>query len=209
MKQLFLISTTYKYLHLQSHQKVSSVDVESDESLSKSVESSVLVSNLVPNLTQKSVVVIDNAPYHNKQENKTPSCNSRKVDIMQWLQEKKNCCSDSMRKVELLELVKLHKLREKSFTIDRIIRSAGHEVIRLPPYHCDLNAIEFVWAQVKHFIRDQNVTGNASLTKLRQLCEGSLRSISPEKWEKTCAHIKKKIEDRYWVNDGILENEID
>ena len=28
---------------------------------------------------------------------------------------------------------------------------AGHKVIRLPPYHCELNPIELAWAAEKNF----------------------------------------------------------
>lgn len=32
----------------------------------------------------------------------------------------------------------------------------------LPPNYCDLNAIEYVWASVKTFIKDRNVKGDLS-----------------------------------------------
>ena len=32
----------------------------------------------------------------------------------------------------------------------------GHEVLRLPPYHCDLNAIELIWANEKNFVAREN-----------------------------------------------------
>ena len=38
----------------------------------------------------------------------------------------------------------------KRCVIDEIARACGHEVLRLPPYHCTLNPIELVWAQLKH-----------------------------------------------------------
>src|SRR5258705_9516696 len=100
-----------------------------------------LEEKLLPNLPQKSVIVIDNATYHNKQEVKTPTSSSRKDVIIEWLPQKNIMCSDNMRKVELLDLVKVYKPPEKCFQIDRIIRRSGHEEIRLPPYHSDLNAI--------------------------------------------------------------------
>jgi len=34
----------------------------------------------------------------------------------------------------------------------------GHEVIRLPPYHCQYNPIELIWAQVKGEVVTKNST---------------------------------------------------
>ena len=39
------------------------------------------------------------------------------------------------------------------YVIDEIAKAAGHKVVRLPPYHCELNPIEMAWAQVKGYIR--------------------------------------------------------
>src|SRR5258705_4248143 len=103
-----------------------------------------------------------------------------------------------------MELVNARKPPNKCFKIDSIIQRAGHEVVRLPPYHCDLNAIEFVWAQVKYFIRDKNVTGDIALTKLRVLCEAALSSVCKTDWAKYVGKVKN-IEEQYWRNDGILE----
>ena len=32
----------------------------------------------------------------------------------------------------------------------------GREVLRLPPYHCDLSAIELIWADEKNFVAREN-----------------------------------------------------
>ena len=55
-------------------------------------------------------------------------------------------------KRELLELIKgAHP--EERYAIDEIAKTFGHEVVRLPPYHCELNPIEMAWAQVKGYIK--------------------------------------------------------
>lgn len=55
-------------------------------------------------------------------------------------------------------LVKNHK-PEPVYYIDELLGEHGHTVIRLPPYHCDLNPIELVWAMVKKRIAEENVGG--------------------------------------------------
>ena len=41
-----------------------------------------------------------------------------------------------------------------------IAKKSGHEVLRLPPYHCELDAIELVWADIKNFVAKENTTRN-------------------------------------------------
>ena len=40
---------------------------------------------LIPNLNPNSVLVIDNAPYHNKQVNPVPTSSWKKQDMQKWL----------------------------------------------------------------------------------------------------------------------------
>ena len=46
-----------------------------------------------------------------------------------------------MLRAQLLELARLNK-PPPTYTIDELLRSHGHEVLRLPPYHPDFNAIQ-------------------------------------------------------------------
>ena len=40
--------------------------------------------------------------------------------------------------------------------IDNNAKKYEHKVIRLPPYHCDLNAIELIWADEKNYATREN-----------------------------------------------------
>ena len=51
-------------------------------------------------------------------------------------------------KRELYKLIKTSNFTPK-YTVDEMVKAAGHEVLRLPPYHCELNPIELAWSQVK------------------------------------------------------------
>jgi len=50
---------------------------------------------------------------------------------------------------ELRERVKHLKPKDKRYELDEIALQMGHDVIRLPSYHCQYNPIELIWAQVK------------------------------------------------------------
>ena len=54
----------------------------------------------------------------------------------------------ALTKPELLMLVKQAN-PQKTYRIDELARRHGVEVLRLPPYHPDLNPIELVWAHEK------------------------------------------------------------
>lgn len=62
----------------------------------------------------------------------------------------------------------VRKLLRKVIKIDTLLSSLGHKVLRLPPYMCILNAIKFVWSQVKHYMRSKNILGTRSLQHLKK-----------------------------------------
>jgi transposase len=57
---------------------------------------------------------------------------------------------DEQLRAELLELAKEHA-PPKTYVIDRMVHEAGRglTLLRLPPYHPDLNPIEFIWGNMK------------------------------------------------------------
>lgn len=95
-------------------------------------------------LGEPSVIVMDNASYHSIELNKAPTTNSKKQIIQDWLNEKCIPFSPLETKVELLEKVKKNKKKERVYELDEEAYKAGHEVVRLPPYHCQYNPIELI-----------------------------------------------------------------
>lgn len=111
---------------------------------------------LIPNLPDACIVVMDNAPYHSVVQNKSPTSNNRVGEIKLWLTQNNIPYDETMRKPELVMLLKKHK-PEPIYVIDELLGEHGHTVVRLPPYHCDLNPIELIWAIAKHKIASHNV----------------------------------------------------
>ena len=112
---------------------------------------------LLPNIPQRSLMIMDNAPYHNMQVNKAPSSNSRKGDIIKWLIYNDIQHDSSHTRSELLQLVKQHKQNLLRYEIDELAVANGHKVLRLPPYYCRFNPIELIWAQVKDEIKKRKI----------------------------------------------------
>jgi transposase len=100
-----------------------------------------LKTKLIPNLPPNSVLLVDNAAYHNVQLNAAPTSSSRKSAMIDWLSDRGISFSDRMCKPELCSLIKLRKLQFKRFKIDALLVEHGHSVLCLPPYHPDLNRL--------------------------------------------------------------------
>ena len=84
-----------------------------------------LQERLIPNLESKSVIVVDNASYHNVQLNRHPTSNARKGE-MSWLDERGIRYNSDITKAELYDLIKMHKPQYESFAIDRLLADHGH-----------------------------------------------------------------------------------
>lgn len=159
---------------------------------------------LLPNLSPNSVIVLDNASYHSVQENRKPTLSSLKKDIVDWLAHNNIQFEGSLTKAELLMLVK-NVPSEKTYKIDKMFTNAGHSVLRLPPYHADLNPIELVWADIKRRVGE---SVSDSLEVKRRLCEHAFSEYSESKWKKCCEHVRK-IEDEYISKDALIDDAID
>ena len=114
---------------------------------------------LIPKLTPRSVIVMDNAPYHSHliPDSKVPNTSNKKSEILACLDRNKVHYPDNAIKAELLDLVKQNKPRPR-YVIDELASEHGHEVLRLPPRHCELNPIEMVWSDLKGFVARNNTT---------------------------------------------------
>jgi transposase len=161
------------------------------------------VEMLLENIPPNSLIIMDNASYHNtlaEHSPPTPLCSKKR--ILEWLEKNKIYCRTDCLKPELVEILK--KIApEPSYAIDEIARSKGHEVIRTPPYHPELQPIETCWGVVKnHIARHSDFT----MQNLMQQLEIGFEKVTG----KTCAGIIKKvreIEDNFWTEDILSEEQ--
>ena len=117
---------------------------------------------------------------------------------------KQNSIQKNARKADLLKLIK-ENVFSKNYTVDDIIRNSGHIPLRLPPYHCELNPIELVWAQLKKEISKNNFNNN--VVEFRNLISKSFKKINAKFWRKCIRHVVK-IEGKFWMRDKIINNNI-
>jgi transposase len=143
---------------------------------------------LLPNLLQNCIFMVDNAAYHNVLSDRCPTSASRKKNMEEWLLQYKIPFSSDLLKTELYDPIKLHKPRQKRYVLDDILSAHGHTVLRLTPYHPDLNAIENIWGDVKQWVGHHNVT--FKLDHKLQLCEQQFAEIGEMEWEAICRHVQ-------------------
>lgn len=162
---------------------------------------------LLPNIPEHSIIIMDNASYHSKVLNKAPTKNTRKAEILSWLSENNIPHDASHNKLELMQLVDKNK-GEKRYEIDEVARTHGHEILRLPPYHCTFNPIELIWAQVKHQIRQNNSNSNQTILRVEEITKEAINRVTPDNW-KQCMKHTRAVEDKYRANDVISEHLIE
>lgn len=158
---------------------------------------------LIPNLEYPSIIVMDNAPYHSIIKNKAPTTSSKIAEIKLWLEENNINFDPTLRKPMLLDLVKTNK-PEPIYEIDELLSEHGHIILRLPPYHCDLNPIELIWSLAIRKVAAQNVGSR----DVKQLTEEAFASITPSDWKSCCDHVKK-IEKEYYERGSKLYQNIE
>ena len=103
--------------------------------------------NVCKLLKPNSVIIIDNASYL------IPETQWKKSQFQDWLKDHKIPFRPDALRTELWMLCKIHRATNTSKVI---AKRCGHEVLRLPPYHCDLNAIELILADEKNFVAHEN-----------------------------------------------------
>ena len=153
---------------------------------------------VLPNLPKGSVIVMDNASYHSVRSEKAPTSNSKKEDMKNWLLQNNVSVPEKINKKDLYELVKIHKPRLPKYRIDEMAREHGHQIIRLPPYHCDLNPIELIWAQIKDYVAKHNKDFN--IKTIEKLYEEALSKVSDKDWQNAIRHVME-LENSYWQKE--------
>lgn len=117
-----------------------------------------------------------------------------------WLKDKGVCFPPDLKKPELYNVVKMHKPPNPTYVIDSKATELGFKVIRLPPYHCQYNAIEMVWGYLKKFVKDRNQT--FKLNALKVLFFEAVSAVKPELWNKYVKHVKNLMEED-WKSEGL------
>ena len=140
-----------------------------------------LTSQPLPSLAQPSVLVLDNAPYHSKltEESRCPTTATKKGNLIKWLEQHRLPFPPHATRPELLLICKQNR-PQPHYIVDNTIRMRGHEVVRLPPAHPELNTIE----QVCWHMKRQVCSSLHRFTRadLQARLEEARLCVTPELW---------------------------
>ncbi|KAL4119013.1 hypothetical protein QTP88_011886 [Uroleucon formosanum] len=141
--------------------------------------------SVLPRLKDNAVIVMDNAPYHSEQQDKCPNVNTRKVDIIAWLESKGEVVDRSMVIRELIPIVNRLKPMYNKYVIDEMF-----------------NPTELAWSSIKNYVRKNNTT--FKLHDVNRLLIESIQRVDSEMW-KNCIKYVVDEEDKLWKMDIVVD----
>ena len=145
------------------------------------------IKELLPNIPKESLIIMDNASYHNALSDDSPLTSSCKKDrIASWLENIGATIPDDCLKAELVEILK--KIDPSPlYALDEMAAKQGHQILRTPPYHPELQPIETCWGILKNQIaRNCDFTMDNLLKQLDHAFDGVTA--------KTCSRLIRKIQ---------------
>ena len=149
--------------------------------------------SICQNILKHSVIVIDNAPYHSKNTENYPTSKWRKQQFVDWLTEKNITFPDKAFRADLWTLVKSEREKFPDKVMETVANEYGHEILRLPSYHCELNLIELAWAAEKNYAEGENK--DMSLDSVEKLFRKKREELPEDFWRKCVEHVKKIIRE--------------
>lgn len=107
---------------------------------------------LLENIPSSSIIILDNAKYHNVFDNESfPNKNCTKEQLRSWLTQNNYPWRDDLLKSELLDLCNRFA-PQPQFRLDQLAGKRDFKILRTPPYHPELQPIETCWAIVKDYM---------------------------------------------------------
>lgn len=156
---------------------------------------------LLPNIPKNSIIILDNASYHNVlSKYSAPTSLCKKASIRDWLTKNHISTPEDILKSELIEI--LGKIAPvPTYELDVVAERNGHSILRTPPYHPELQPIEICWGIVKN-----QIARNCDFTMSNLLVQ--IKNAFSTITNATCQGLMKKIrqvEDEFWKTDSAMD----
>jgi hypothetical protein len=91
--------------------------------------------------------------------------------------------------------------------INKILAACDIPVLRLPPYHPELNPIEKIWALVKNHVAAYNTT--FKLDDVWKLAEEKFNDTTVEQWQNICAHVEKVEKEYSYMRKAYIMDDVE
>lgn len=158
---------------------------------------------LLPNMPPHSLIVMDNAKYHNELAvDAFPTPKTGKAMLRQWLRaHHPTAYRDDMLKPELYKKCRQLCPKPKAM-LDLIAEAAGHNIVRTPPYHPELQPIETCWGITKEYCAARC---DYTMASLKPHLEAGLDQVTPAVCQGLIQKVREQ-EDKYWMEDEEDDN---
>ncbi|XP_054015963.1 uncharacterized protein LOC128896630 [Hylaeus anthracinus] len=163
-------------------------------------------SKVISIIEENSVVVMDNAPYHSRKIDKISTSKWKKADIQQWLRARGITFADDIIKIELLHIMKQQQVPD-NYAVDEIVKRKNVTILRLLPYHCELNPIQMIWTQVTNYVATRNTT--FKFNDMTRFFTEAVNNVIADNWKTCIDHVVINFEDKFLQLDGIIESVIE
>lgn len=158
-------------------------------------------SQLLPNIPPYSLIIMDNAKYHNVFVDEAfPTSKTTKQQMQDWLTKNNYPWSEDMLRPELFELCK-RIAPVPDFKLDTIAEANGHKILRTPQYHPELQPIETCWAVVKNYMAEKC---DFTMAGLKKNLADSFAKVTPSTCKKIISKVVKQ-EEKFWIEDAEIE----
>jgi len=163
---------------------------------------------LLPNIPDNTVIIMDNAPYHNVfQEDGVPPLTSKKIVLQKWLRDNHIAFKEELLRPQLIDLINKNR-PAKIFKLDSMLqrdtryKSRNIEILRTPQYHPELQPIEKCWGVMKQYMAQHC---DFSLDGLRKNLKKAWTKVTSETMEGIMIKVA------YWENyhfeqDSLLDS---
>ncbi|KAJ3652178.1 hypothetical protein Zmor_018166 [Zophobas morio] len=150
-----------------------------------------------PNLSKSSkiVVIMDNASYHSVKLDKPPTKSSNKTVMQEYLTKCNIAFDPKFTKKDLWDLIQptISPDTPVKYEIDYILKQHGIDVLRLPPYHCQYNAIELAWAHCKRYYNQNIHEYTEDKNRVTHLWLEALNTFDSQMWKNSIRHCEELI----------------
>lgn len=158
---------------------------------------------LLPNIPENSIIIMDNAQYHNVFTNESfPQKKHTVFQLRYWLSINDLPWREDMLKEELYDLCKRFSPKPE-FALDKIASKKNHTILRTPPYHPELQPIEICWAVVKSHVAKYN---NFKMEKVKDLLNEGFDKVNSHTIKGIIKKVQK-VEDDFWLEDSKQESQ--
>ena len=156
---------------------------------------------LLPNIPPKSLIILDNARYHNVySDNFFPNKSSSKEQLRRWLTRNSHLWREDMLKSELMEsCTRFAPVPE--YQLDILAAEHKVSILRTPPYHPELQPIETCWAVVKNYMANNC---DFTMKGLRERLPKGFAKVTSYTCQKIITEVVEQ-EDNYWIEDEKLD----